>query len=507
MEQKNLNKIILILSGVTVIIHLFAVIWGQYGIFRDELYYIACANHPEFGYVDQPPLSIWILSGWITIFGDTLFSIRFLPAIFSGAATFLIGTLAKEFGGQKYAVILACFASMLAPIFLGFFSVYNMNFWEIVLWPIVFLIMMRIVISTKSKYWIWIGLLIGFGALNKISMLWLGAGIFIGIILTSDRTMLRSWAPWLAGLLALIIFSPFIFWNITHDFAHLEFIRNAATEKYASQNPITFFSGLLLLMNPMAAPIWLAGFWFLLSNKEHRIIGFSVVFVLVLLLINIHSKAEYFTSAMTALLPAGAVQLEKIFQGRFRSWIRIPYLSLVILMGILLIPMTLDVLPVPTFTRYMSATGLSAPSTEGKKLESLPQFFADRFGWRNMAVSAAKVYKTLSESEKRNTLIFCRNYGEAGAIEYFGRESDLPPVISPHNSYWYWSLKYLNQNATFIFIGVKNDKLNEIFEETTEAGTIYTEHAMPYENNLPIIICRKAKTSIFELWKKKKMFI
>jgi len=505
-EQNNNTNIILTLSILTFGIHLVAMINGGYGIFRDELYYIACANHPDFGYVDHPPLSIWILSAWKFIFGDSLFSIRVLPALCSGVTIFFIGKLAEEFGGQKYAIILACVSSMLTPIFLGFFSVYNMNVFDMVLWSVVFLLIQKFSKNREKKYWILIGFFIGVGALNKISMLWLGAGIFAGLLLTPDRKILRTKEPWFALLLAILIFAPFIIWNFNHDFAHLEFIRNAASEKYASQNPITFLLGLFALMNPLALPLWLSGFWLLLSIKENRLNGIAVLCVLAILIINIHSKPEYFTSAMTVLIPAGAVHLESFF-GKFSKWIKVSYILILTISGIIFLPFFLDILPVQTFIKYQSTLGISLSSNEGKKLEALHQFFADRFGWKNMALQVSKVYASLQESEKKNTLIYCRNYGEAGAIDYFGREYCLPPAISQHNSYWYWSKKHLNQNATIIVIGVSKDKLTGDFEEVNEAGTIYSTYAMPYENNIPVLICRKPKRPVDSIWNGKKMFI
>lgn len=507
MIQNRWNPVLLSLSALTILIHLIVSWMGGYGIFRDELYYIACANHPDIGYVDHPPFSIWILTVWKFVFDDSLFSIRILPALCSGGTTFIIGTITKRFGGESYAIVLACLASMLAPIFLAFFSIFSMNAFDLLFWALAFLVTQKITQSNHTRNWYWLGLIIGLGSLNKISMLWLGTGIFIGVLLTSHRTSLRSMTPWFAGGLAVLLFLPFVLWNITHDFAHLEFIRNASTEKYASQNPATFFSGLLILINPLAAPLWLAGFWFLFAQKAHRIMGFAVLLVLAVLLANVHSKSEYFASAMTVLLPAGSVQLEQLLKGRYVRWIRFPYLICLTALGIFIMPMTLDILPVETFVQYQSMLGMTPSSNEGLELTNLPQFYADRFGWEHLANVTAQVYASLPDSDKPNCLIYGRNYGEAGAVDYFGRKFGLPPAISQHNSYWYWSLKHLKQGMTVIVIGVDRDQLLHDFEEVQEAGIIKSDHAMPYENNLPVSICRKLKRPVQDAWNGKKVFM
>jgi hypothetical protein len=507
MNLKNYMPLLLSLSILAFVIHLIANLIGGYGIFRDELYYIACANHPDIGYVDHPPLSIWILSAWKFVFGATLFSIRFLPALCSGIATFIIGTLARDFGGSMYAIILSCLASIFTPILLAFFGLFTMNAFDVVLWASAFFIVQKVIQTEKPKYWLILGLIIGLGSLNKISMLWLGSGIFVGLLLTSNRKLLKVKIPWIAGLIAIILFTPFVLWNINHDFAHLEFIRNASSDKYASQNPITFFSGLILIMNPIAVPLWLAGFWFLLSGKEYRVIGYAVLTVLCILIINVHSKPEYFASAMTILIPAGAVKLERVFQRNYIKWIRFPYLIILTAIGILLMPITVDILPVETFIKYQTALGLTPASNEGHQLPGLPQQYADRFGWKNIAEVTARVFASLPDADKKNCLIYGRNYGEAAAIDYFGKKFGLPPGISQHNSYWYWSEEHLKQNATIIVIGVEKEQLLKDYEDVQEAGIIHSDYAMPYENDLPVTICRKLRRPILEVWNGRKVFI
>ncbi len=498
--------ILVVLSVLTAVIHISFAAMAQFGIFRDELYYIACANHPDIGYVDHPPLSIWLLSAWTSLFGDSLFSIRILPALLSGATTFVAGRFAAELGGGRYALILTCVSVILAPIYMAFFSVFSMNALDLLLWATAFLAILKILRTRDPASWYLLGVVIGLGALNKISMLWLGTGVFAGTVLTERRADLRSKAPWIAGILAGVIFLPYVVWNFTHDFAHLEFIRNASGEKYASQNPLTFLSGIVLILNPVAAPVWIAGFWFLLSRREYRLVGVAVLTVLFILIANIHTKPEYFAAATTALLPAGAVQLERLFHGSFIRPLKIPFAAFLVVSGIALIPMTIDVLPVDTFVRYQAALGLTPESNEGLELVDLPQFYADRFGWREMAATVAGVYASLPDSDKVRCLIYGRNYGEAGAVDYFGREYGLPPAISRHNTYWFWSMEHIRDDVVIIVIGVDRADLLETFWEAGNVAVISTPNAMPYENNLNVMVCRKVRGSLMERWRREHVF-
>ena len=97
--------IVLLLAAAKFLFHLLTA--GRYGIFRDELYYLACAEHLDFGYVDQPPLIA--LVAWIArhLFGESLLGLRLLPALAGAATVWLTGKLTREMGGGAVAQALA----------------------------------------------------------------------------------------------------------------------------------------------------------------------------------------------------------------------------------------------------------------------------------------------------------------------------------------------------------------------------------------------------------------
>ncbi|MCW8823249.1 MAG: glycosyltransferase family 39 protein, partial [Ignavibacteriaceae bacterium] len=219
-NEKILN-IILSISILNLLIYIATLYFTSYGIFRDELYYIACANRPAFGYVDQPPLSIWVLAVWKFFLGDSLFVIRLLPAFVSSATLFFLGLFTFRLGGGRSAVIIAMVTFMLSPIFLGMITIYSMNVFDFFFWILAAYIFLQISESTNSNLWYALGVVIGLGLLNKTSMLWLGAGVFIGTLFTPLREELKTKYPYIAAGIALLIFSPYIIWNLTHNLAHL----------------------------------------------------------------------------------------------------------------------------------------------------------------------------------------------------------------------------------------------------------------------------------------------
>ena len=511
MNKKDSKTIFILIAGLSFLklaIHLGTNAFTSYGIFRDELYYIACSNRLALGYVDHPPLSIYLLSLSRQIFGESLFAIRLLPAFAAAFTVFVTGLFVRKIGGGKSAVILAALAVMLAPIQLGMNTVYSMNCFDIILWALLAYTVVLIIEKNKPKWWIVLGILMGLGLLNKIGMLWFGFGFFLGLLLTKARRYLLTIWPWIAGALAFLIFSPFIIWNVQHDFAHLEFIRNARMFKYAGISAKDFVLGQILLQNPVVLPLWLAGLYFFFLHKDgkkFRVLGIIYMAAFLILLVSGNSKPEYLSPAYPMLFAGGAVLFEKLFRRKCCRWLKFAAPGVVAVSGLLLAPLALPVLPVKTFIEYSEFIGMGPVTYEGKELAQLPQYFADMFGWENMAATVAGVYHSLPVEEKSKTIIFAENYGEAGAIEYYRKRYDLPMVISSHNTYWIWGYGG-NAAEICICLGGERDDYLKYFFQVEQAAVIRCKYCMPYENNLPVYVCRNKRINISEIWESMKHF-
>ena len=207
-DTKYRNLLILFLSSIPFLIHLYTNLYAGYGFFRDELYYIACSNHLSFGYVDHPPLSVFILKVTTLIFGDSIFAVRLIPAINSALIVFISCLITLKLGGKKTAIIISSVSVIFAPVYLAMSGFYSMNSIDILLWSIAFYYIILIIENNETKDWIILGIIMGLGLLNKISFLWLGAGLFTGLLMTDKRKVLLTTKPYLSAIIALLIFSP-----------------------------------------------------------------------------------------------------------------------------------------------------------------------------------------------------------------------------------------------------------------------------------------------------------
>ena len=287
--------ILLGLAGFKLFFHLGINLFGGYEIFRDELYYLACADHLALGYVDQPPLSIWLLAGVRGILGDSLFAIRLLPALAGAALVLVTGLLARELGGGRFAVTVAALCPWVAGHVLAVSSIWSMNILDLLLMSLVALFLARLINSENPRYWIAIGALLGLGLLNKVGVLWIGLGIFVGLLATRERRWLRTPWPWVAGAVSTLLFLPYVLWNIGHNWAHLEFIENAVSTKYSGLNAWSFFIGQIPEQNPVTLPVWMFGLGWLLFNpqgRKYRLLALVWITACIVLLANGHSKAR-----------------------------------------------------------------------------------------------------------------------------------------------------------------------------------------------------------------------
>lgn len=278
-SKKRNYFLIVILSSLPFFLHLYTNVFAGYGIFRDELYYIACSNKLDSGYVDQPPFSIYILYINSFLFGDSLFALRLIPAINSGLTVLFTCLMTLKLGGRKTAILISSAASIFAPVYLGINTIYSMNSFDILLWSISFYLIILVIENNKLMYWILLGIVIGIGLLNKIGFIWLGFGMLTGL-LVYKRKLLLTFKPYLTVFLAIIIFSPYIIWNFQNDFAHIEFIKNATYGKYSNLDAGDFITGQFLIMNPASAVVWLSGIFYFLFNKVGKRFGvFGIIYI------------------------------------------------------------------------------------------------------------------------------------------------------------------------------------------------------------------------------------
>jgi Dolichyl-phosphate-mannose-protein mannosyltransferase len=495
--------VILGISFCKLVVHLYA--GRHYGYFVDELYYLACSQHLDWGYVDQPPLIALIT--WIvrSLFGDSLPAIRFLPAVAGAAEVALTALIARELGGNRFAQGFAALAVLVAPGILASNNLLTMNPFEPLFWMGCAFLFIRIVKTGNQKLWIWFGILAGLGLENKYSMLMFGAGIVFGLLLTSHRSLLASPWLWIAGAIAFLIFLPNLLWNIQHHFPFLELQNNIRhSGRDVPLGPLAFFGQEILIMHPLTLPIWLAGLWFYFfsnSGKAFRPLGWTWVFVAVVIF-TLSPRVYYLFPAFPLLFAAGAVIWETWLKRPQFSRLKLVWMALTVVTSTILAPLAIPVLPPEMYIRYTKALHLAPPTIETHRLGPLPQIFADQFGWEEMVATVARIYGNLPAEVRRKTAIFGQNYGQAGAIDLFGPKYGLPPAISGHQSYYLWGPRGYTGESVIVMAG-HQEELESRFSSVQKVASVYHPYSMPYEH-FDVFYCRGLKRPLNEIWSQVK---
>src|SRR5262249_34940948 len=199
------TKLLLCISAFKLLVHLYA--GRHYGYFVDELYYLACSRHLDFGYVDQPPLIALITWMVRLLLGDSLPAIRFFPAVAGAVKVALTALLARELLGKLFAQGLAATAMLVAPGFLALDNILSMNAFEGLFWLGCAYLLVRLIKTANPRLWIWFGIVAGIGLGNKHSLLVFGIGIFPGLLFSPPRRLLAHRSLLVGAAYALLLVS------------------------------------------------------------------------------------------------------------------------------------------------------------------------------------------------------------------------------------------------------------------------------------------------------------
>jgi hypothetical protein len=506
-KDPSQSAIIVFFSTLALLVHLLTN--GRYGYFRDELYYIACGRHLSFGYVDQPPLSILLLRLSQFLLGDSLFAIRLLPALAGAAIVALTGIIAREMGGRAWAIALACAGSLCALFNLAVGNFFSMNAFEPLFWMGAVYLLVRIINGGSPTLWLWLGVLLGLGLENKHSTAFFGAGILVGLLLTPERRHFANKWIWLGGVIAFAIALPNILWQALHHWPTYELLSNIAhSNKNVALSPAQFIAQQINFMNPVTLPLWLGGLVRLFGSRAgRRYCAIGIIYVVTLAeFIILHGKSYYLAPAYPMLFAAGGVAIERVFAARY-TWLKPILLATILMAGALFAPVIVPILPPDKLVSYMRAIHFEPPRTETSHTEALPQIFADQFGWEQMVGSVAHVYHHLRPEDEKRAAIFCQNYGEAGAIDFFGPKLGLPPAISGHQNYFLWGPRDWTGEVALV-LDTNDDDERELFGSVEDLGQVVSSPlAMPFERRRHIYLCRDLKVSVREVWPRVKNWL
>jgi hypothetical protein len=504
-ERNRASNGMLAVAGIATASFVLHMIFNnRYGYFRDEFDYIICGRHPAWGYVDQPPLLPILSRIFLAVFGDSLRSVRLLPALSSAALIMLTGIIARELGGRRFAVALSALTVLIAPIYLSGGSLLTSNCdLEVLLWMGCVYFAILAAKRNQPRYWLWFGVIAGIGLQEKYSIAALGFGIVVGLLLTGQRRFLLNKWMWLGGLAALLIFLPNLLWNIAHDWPFVQLMHNIrADNRDVVLSPWQYFSQQGLLIFPFSAPIWIAGIIALLAAQRfqpYRFLGWAYIACFTVFVV-LKGKNYYLAPIYPVYLAAGCILLDDAVDRIRQRWIKPAVVTLLLAGGAVFAPLAMPILPIDQFIPYMKRLPIKVPRNEhSHERAALPQHYADQFGWNEIVAKTAEAWDKIPAADRKDCGIFAQDYGQAGAVDFLGPKYNLPPALSGHQSWWLWGPRGYSGNC-LIVLDDRRERLEELFEHVQYLGnSVPNKYAL--ERELPVYICRGAKFgTLSQVW-------
>ena len=476
----------------------------NYELHRDEMLYFEMGNHLSWGFASTPPFISFLAFIVKNIFGYQEFCVKLFPALFGASILVLIALFIKEIGGKGLGVFTGCFAFMISTAMLRTCSLFMPVIFELFFWFLFLFFVLKLINRQNPKYWIWIGIILGIGFLNKYSILILGFSTTIALLISEHRKLIFSKYVLYAALISLLIVSPNVIWQINHNFPVITHLH----ELYRTQLVYVSKTAFLvdqLLMNFTAILIWVPGLIMVLfykSEKKYRLFGYILLIVVFLFLVT-NGKSYYTLGVYAIMFAFGGFFVEKYLIGNLRI-VNYLIVGFSLLTGMINLPLGLQVLPKEQMGKYcaiFSKYVTTAPMRgENNNYFPIPQDYMDMSGWKELAGIVSVAYNKLDMNQKKDCIIYANNYGQAGAIDFYGKKYNLPHATSINDSYIFWAPNSLSATNYIVTDGHLGD-IPELFNNYIEIGEIKDIYFR--ENGLKVYLCNHPKPLLNQFFKKR----
>ena len=501
--MKKEKRILYSLAAIKFILP-FLLQSSYYSLQRDEFLYLAEGHHMAWGYMEVPPLlSVF---AWITnILGAGMFWVKFWPSLFGALTYIIVGKIILSFNGRWIALALG-FLPFIFGAYLRIHFLFQPNFLEVFFWTMIAFSLLRF-IQTQQNKWLYIfGICCGFGMLSKYSVAFFIVSILVAALISRHRKLFLNKHFYFSCLLAVVIFLPNLLWQIHYGFPVITHMEELHQFQLKYVEPSGFLSDQILMHLPCVF-IWIAGLYFVIFRERNKYQIFAwAYFIVIVLLLYFQGKSYYALGAYPILFAFGAVQLERFATLHFTAW-TFAFIAVPVVAGSFMIPLLLPVWKPQKLAQFYEKAHLEKTGLlkwEDLKNHPLPQDFADMLGWKEMAAKTAKAYSSLTEGEKKQTFIFADNYGQAGAINYYRKQYDLPTVHSANASFLYWMPENVQVHNMILITDDENEMQRPFLKDFTTvilSDSITDKYAR--EKGSLILILKGANNKFNEMFSQK----
>lgn len=457
---------------------------GAYGFHGDEMYFVVAGQHPALGYVDQPPLTPVLSAVSVALLGVSPTAVRVLPALEMGLIVVLTALIARDLGGSRRAQVLAAMVAAISG-YLGAGHLDTTTDPDLLAWALVLWLLVKLLAGGDRRLWLAVGVVAGIGLENKDTLLFLGAGLVVGLVLARRWDVVRSPWAWSAIGIALLLWAPNLAWQAANGWPQLAMAQ--AIAGYAADNRAQFVPLLWLFSGPLLFVVSAAGLGWILRAEAAgpwRAIGIAALVALILVFLT-GGKAYYVIGSVTVFMAAGAMAIDRwLARGHFRVKAG-SFVVAAVLSGALIALLTLPVLPVATFAT--SSLPAAIPDT------------ANQIGWPQFAATVAGVVAALPADKRAHAVILTNDYSEASPLILLG--NGLPPVYSGHNAYWAWGPPAADRTVVIHVGDWRPADYSQLFSGCQVVASI--DNGLGVENSEqgePVTVCTGLRAPWTTLW-------
>lgn len=482
-----MTKKILILVGFIILkfVLQYVLLSPEYDLQRDEYLHLDQAHHLAWGYLSVPPVTSWV-SYIIFLLGNSVFWIKFFPALFGVLTLIIVWKTIEILKGNLYALILGATCIVFSSL-LRINMLYQPNSLDVLCWTAFYYVVILYITTEKAK-WLYVAAVVfAFGFLNKYNILFLLIGLLPALLLSGQRRILAEKNLYFALTIGLVLILPNLLWQYNNQFPIVHHMKELAETQLVNvdrigflKEQILFFIGsLLVILSALYALLFYKPF------SKYKFFFATIIFTLIVFLY-FKAKAYYAIGLYPVYIAFGAVFLSNVLNTGWKRYLQPVFIIIPLLFFIpmynLAFPNKSPEYIVNHSEKYKK---LDMLRWEDGKDHALPQDFADMLGWKELARKTDSVYAALSN--KKETIVLCDNYGQAGAINYYTKKGIK--AVSFNADYVNWfnlDVKYKNLIRVKEYEEVSNEfkETSPYFQSSSIAGEITNKYAREYKTTI-----------------------
>ncbi|RIV23930.1 glycosyl transferase [Fibrisoma montanum] len=398
----------------------YSLISPEYDLQRDEYLHLDQASHLAWGYLSVPPFTSW-LSWIIRQLGNSVFWVKFFPALFGAMTIGVVWKTIQALNGNTFALVLGA-TCVLFSVLLRLNTLYQPNSLDVLCWTSLYFIVLKCIQTQRLSWFLAGGVVFAVGFLNKYNIGFLLAGLIPALLLTRQRSLLFTRKALLACLVGALLVLPNLLWQYNNGFPVIHHMNQLAAYQLVNVDRWAFLRAQFFFFAGSSFVIGMALYALLVYPPFRPYRSFFWAFFGTLVVFLYFRAKDYYAIGLYPIyLAFGSVFIaNKVQTGRLRYLQPVCLLIPIVFFGFMYQFAFPNRSPAYIVAHSRMYQQLGMLRWEDGKDHPLPQDYADMLGWQELAAKVDQLYAKLPEPDR--TLVLCDNYGQAGAINYYTKQ-------------------------------------------------------------------------------------